>query len=414
MNSRTLGKTGYTVSEIGLGCWQLGGDFGPVSDDTAAEILNTARSLDVNFWDTADVYGGGQSEQRIGAFKDKKNVLVATKLGRGPQFEGMTRYTRAKVKDSLAGSLERLGVEVLDLAQLHCIPIDVLADGEIFTWLDDMRDAGMIRHWGASVADGGGGDAGAPLAHLHGLQTIFNLFRQDAVDTLLPAAQKANVGIIVRLPLASGLLSGKMSKTTTFTDGDHRTYNRDGDAFYVGETFSGLPFDKGVAFADEIKHWLPIRHEPRRSRAALDPRPAGGLDHHRRRHASGPAQGQRGGQPHGPAGPGADRKAQGLLPREGAAGGSGRDLAICVLPNAEHGMRGERRSGRSRRRRPRDAGVWMTPRGSIASQHPPAMTLSQAKRPDCGATRSRRQSHPLDRPSKLRVRPLDYRHTPIE
>jgi aryl-alcohol dehydrogenase-like predicted oxidoreductase len=257
MNSRTLGKTGYTVSEIGLGCWQLGGDFGPVSDQTASDILKTARSLDVNFWDTADVYGGGQSEERIGAFKDKKDVLVATKLGRGPQFEGMTRYSKAKVKDSLAGSIKRLGVETLDLAQLHCIPIDVLRDGEIFAWMDDMRDAGMVRHWGASVQTVEEGMLALRSDTCTALQTIFNLFRQDAVDSLLPAAAKANVGIIVRLPLASGLLSGKMSKTTAFTAGDHRNYNRDGDAFYVGETFSGLPFDKGVAFADEIKHWLP-------------------------------------------------------------------------------------------------------------------------------------------------------------
>ena len=257
MNSRTLGKTGYTVSEIGLGCWQLGGDFGPVSDQTASDILKTARSLDVNFWDTADVYGGGQSEERIGAFNDKKDVLVATKLGRGPQFEGMTRYSKAKVKDSLAGSIKRLGVETLDLAQLHCIPIDVLRDGEIFAWMDDMRDAGMVRHWGASVQTVEEGMLALRSDTCTALQTIFNLFRQDAVDSLLPAAAKANVGIIVRLPLASGLLSGKMSKTTAFTAGDHRNYNRDGDAFYVGETFSGVPFEKGVAFADEIKHWLP-------------------------------------------------------------------------------------------------------------------------------------------------------------
>ena len=254
MNTRTLGKTGYTVSEIGLGCWQLGGDFGPVGDETASDILKTARSHDVNFWDTADVYGGGQSESRIGAFKDKKGVLIATKLGRGPQFEGMTRYSKAKVQDSLAGSIKRLGVEALDLAQL---PIEVLRDGEIFTWLDDMRAAGMIRHWGASVQTVEEGMLAMRSDSCTALQTIFNLFRQDAVDSLFPAAQKNNVGIIVRLPLASGLLSGKMSKTTTFTESDHRNYNRDGQAFYVGETFSGLPFDKGVGFADEIKHWLP-------------------------------------------------------------------------------------------------------------------------------------------------------------
>lgn len=257
MNTRTLGKTGYEVSEIGLGCWQLGGDFGPVGDDTAAEILRTARSLDVNFWDTADVYGGGQSESRIGAFKDKKGVRVATKLGRGSQFEGMTRYTKARVKDSLAGSIERVGVEVLDLAQLHCIPIEVLRDGEIFTWLDDMRDAGMIRHWGASVQTVEEGMLAMRSPTCTALQTIFNLFRQDAIDTLFPAAQKNNVGIIVRLPLASGLLSGKMTAATTFTAQDHRNYNRDGDAFYVGETFSGLPFERGVKHADQLKAWLP-------------------------------------------------------------------------------------------------------------------------------------------------------------
>jgi aryl-alcohol dehydrogenase-like predicted oxidoreductase len=257
MNTRTLGKTGYEVSEIGLGTWQLGGDFGPVGDDTATEILKTARSLDVNFWDTADVYGGGQSESRIGAFKDKKSVLVATKLGRGPQFEGMTRYTKDRVKDSLAGSIKRLGVEQLDLAQLHCIPIAVLRDGEIFTWLDDMRDAGMVRHWGASVQTVEEGMLALRSDTCTAVQTIFNLFRQDAIDELFPAAQKAKVGIIVRLPLASGLLSGKMSKTTSFTEQDHRSYNRDGKAFYVGETFSGLPFDTGVGFAEALKHWLP-------------------------------------------------------------------------------------------------------------------------------------------------------------
>ncbi|MEO8758614.1 MAG: aldo/keto reductase [Devosia sp.] len=257
MNTRTLGKTGYTVSEIGLGCWQLGGDFGKLEDETAAEILKTARSLDVNFWDTADVYGGGQSESRIGAFNDKKDVLVVTKLGRGSQFEGMTKYDKRRVKESLAGSIKRLGVDVLDLAQLHCIPIEVLRDGEIFSIMDDMRDAGMVRFWGASVQTVEEGMLCLAAPNCASLQTIFNLFRQDAVDTLLPAAHKANVGIIVRLPLASGLLSGKYTADTQFSAQDHRTYNRDGDAFYVGETFSGLPFEAGVKLADQLKQMTP-------------------------------------------------------------------------------------------------------------------------------------------------------------
>jgi aryl-alcohol dehydrogenase-like predicted oxidoreductase len=257
MKTRTLGKTGFVVSEIGLGCWQLGGDFGPVGDETAADILRTARDLGVNFWDTADVYGGGQSESRIGGFADKEGVYIATKLGRGPQFEGMTRYTKDRVRDSLAGSLKRLGVEILDLAQLHCVPKEVLRDGEIFTFLDDMRGAGMIRHWGASVETIEEGMLAMRSPNCTTLQTIFNLFRQDAIDSLFPAAQKNNVGIIVRLPLASGVLSGNMSKDTTFALQDHRNYNRDGQAFFVGETFSGLPFETAVTSADALKAWLP-------------------------------------------------------------------------------------------------------------------------------------------------------------
>ena len=257
MQRRPLGKTGYEVSEIGLGCWQLGGDFGPVGDETAQQILAQARALDVNFWDTADVYGDGMSERRIGAFKDKKGVFVATKLGRGSQFPGMTGYTRKNVKDSLAGSLKRIGGDTLDLAQLHCIPQAVLEDGEIFTILDDLRQEGLMRHYGASVETIEQGLLCLRHDGIATLQIIFNLFRQDAVTQLLPQAEARNVGIIVRLPLASGLLSGKFTKDTSFTPQDHRSYNRDGQSFSVGETFSGLPFEKGVELADELRGMVP-------------------------------------------------------------------------------------------------------------------------------------------------------------
>ena len=257
MNFRRLGKTGYEVSEIGLGCWQLGGDFGPVGEETARQILGKARSLDVNFWDTADVYGGGMSESRIGAFKDRKGVFVATKLGRGSQFPGMTGYTRKNVKESLAGSLKRIGGETLDLAQLHCIPTAVLRDGEIFNILDDLRHEGLMRHYGASVETIEEGLLCLRHEGIATLQIIFNLFRQDEVSELLPKAQAQNVGIIVRLPLASGLLSGKYTRQTQFTAQDHRTYNRDGQSFSVGETFSGLPFEKGVDLADELRGMVP-------------------------------------------------------------------------------------------------------------------------------------------------------------
>ncbi len=257
MNTRMLGKTGFEISEIGLGTWQLGGDFGPVGEETSTDILRTARSLGVSFWDTADVYGGGLSESRIGAFKDKKEVFVATKLGRGPQFEGMSVFDKKRVRESLQGSIQRLGVEVLDLAQLHCVPTEVLKDGEIFIIMDDMQREGLLRYWGASVENVE--EALVCLNHpgIATLQIIFNLLRQDYAWEVLPKAKEANVGIIVRLPLASGLLSGKWTKDTVFPTEDHRNYNRDGAAFNVGETFSGLPFEKGIELVDELTPLLP-------------------------------------------------------------------------------------------------------------------------------------------------------------
>lgn len=258
MNRRKLGKTGYEVSEIGLGTWQLGESFGQLNDETAAEILKTARNVEVNFWDTADVYGGGQSERRIGEFKDKKGVFVATKLGRnGDIFPNKTGYNRKKIKESLAGSLKRLGVETLDLAQLHTIPTEVLSDGEVFNIMDDLRAEGMMRHWGASVENVEEALIALKADGCTTLQIIFNLFRQDYITEVFPEATKRNVGIIVRLPLASGLLSGKWNKDTKFADSDHRNFNANGEKFNVGETFSGLPFEKGVAFAEQLKQMVP-------------------------------------------------------------------------------------------------------------------------------------------------------------
>ena len=250
MQYRRLGKTNYQVSEIGLGCWQLGGDFGAIDDQQSSAILDKALSDGVDFWDTADVYGGGLSESRVGAkLKGRTDVKVATKVGRnGSLFPD--KYTKAGVKESLAGSARRLGVETIDLAQLHCVPSKVLEDGAIFTWLDDLRQEGLIRFYGASVETIAQGLLCLKSPNIATLQIIFNLFRQDAVTELLPAAQKADVGIIVRLPLASGLLSGKFGKGQKFAPEDHRNYNRDGAAFSVGETFSGLPFDIGV---DRVK-----------------------------------------------------------------------------------------------------------------------------------------------------------------
>ena len=258
MQQRTLGKSGLSVSEIGLGAWQLGGDFGPVPDDRAASILEAADHTNITFWDTADVYGAGQSESRIGAHiaKRPKDRVIVTKVGRNPDLYP-TGYTKAKMQDSLAASAKRLGVETIDLAQLHCVPTDVLLSGDLFAWLEDFQDDGLIQHFGTSVETME--EAHFSLTHpkLTSIQTIFNIFRQDQITELFPAAKDADVGIIVRLPLASGVLSGKMSADHTFDTSDHRNFNANGEHFSVGETFSGVPFETAVGFAEHVRAYVP-------------------------------------------------------------------------------------------------------------------------------------------------------------
>jgi aryl-alcohol dehydrogenase-like predicted oxidoreductase len=263
MQYRTLGKTGFRVSEIGLGCWQLGGDFGTMSDERADAILDEAHRQGINFWDTADVYGAGLSESRIGKWclkncdsVGKERPTIVTKVGRRGELYP-DKYAQGRVRASLVGSLERIGGNALELVQLHCVPMELLKEGEILTWLEEFKSEGLIRHYGASVETVEEALFCLDQPGLATLQIIFSLFRQDAVEKLLPAAEKANVGIIVRLPLASGLLAGKMSASHQFAAEDHRNYNRDGKHFNVGETFSGLPFEKGVALADELKTMAP-------------------------------------------------------------------------------------------------------------------------------------------------------------
>lgn len=256
MRHRRLGKTGIAVSEIGLGLWQLGGDFGPLADDTATEILAKANALGVNFWDTADVYGSGLSENRVRGFPARAGVTVATKVGRSGTLYP-DRYSKEGIRDSLAGSARRLGVDVLDLVQLHTIPTEVLRQGDVFGWMDELRAEGLFRFYGASVETVEEGLICLENPGVSTLQIIFNIFRQDAARELLPRAREKDVGLIARLPLASGLLSGKFGPNTHFAAQDHRYYNRDGQAFSVGETFSGLPFETGVALADELQQFVP-------------------------------------------------------------------------------------------------------------------------------------------------------------
>lgn len=258
MKTRRLGKSGFDVSEIGLGCWQLGGDFGPVDDARAEEILGAARDAGITFWDTADVYGAGQSESRIGRFIRGMDdpPIVASKVGRDPALypDG---YTRESVRASIEGSAERLGVETVDLVQLHCVPPEVLEAGEVLGWMEEFREQGLIRAFGASVETLD--EAVTAVGHpgLTSLQVIFNVFRQNAARDLFPLAEKHDVGIIVRLPLASGVLSGRMKHGQTFAETDHRQYNRHGEAFSQGETFSGIPFDTAVDLADRLSRHVP-------------------------------------------------------------------------------------------------------------------------------------------------------------
>ncbi len=258
MKFRTLGKSGYQISEMGIGCWQLGNDFGPLEDERAMAILHQADRCDINFWDTADVYGAGASETRIGAYTQShpKKRFVVTKVGRDAALYP-AGYTKEKVKRNIVGSLQRLKLETLDLVQLHCIPTDVLKAGDMLSWMEDFQKEGLIQHFGASVETMDEALFAVRHPKLTSIQTIFNLFRQDQITELFPLAIENGVGIIVRLPLASGVLSGKMRRDQRFDASDHRNYNKDGAFFSVGETFSGIPFEMAVALADELKVLAP-------------------------------------------------------------------------------------------------------------------------------------------------------------
>lgn len=260
MHSRPMGASGRDISEVGLGCWQLGGaDWGDVSEQDALSILQASVESGVDFFDTADVYGLGRSETLIGKFlkETRSDVFVATKLGRFPEPGWPGNFTEAAFRQHVEASLQRMGVETLDLEQLHCIPTEEFRRGDCFEWLRKLQQEGKIRHFGASVESMEEAKICLQQEGLASLQIIFNIFRQKPIASLFAEAERRQVGLIVRLPLASGLLSGKYSKETKFAEQDHRNYNRDGQAFNVGETFAGLPFEQGVEFADALKPLVP-------------------------------------------------------------------------------------------------------------------------------------------------------------
>jgi aryl-alcohol dehydrogenase-like predicted oxidoreductase len=259
MQQRTLGRTGRSVSAIGLGTWQLGADWGAVSEDDAIAVLAASVDRGVTLFDTADVYGDGRSESIIGRFlagRVDHGVTVATKMGRRVAQEP-ENYTPENFRAWTERSRRNLGVETLDLVQLHCPPTAVIEEAATYDALDDLVTEGVIAAYGVSVETCAQALAAIARPNVTNIQIIFNPFRLKPLDEVLPAAADADVAVFARVPLASGLLSGKYTAQTTFAADDHRTYNRHGEAFDRGETFSGVDFEVGLAAARELAAALP-------------------------------------------------------------------------------------------------------------------------------------------------------------
>jgi len=257
VDHRTLGRTGRTVSVIGLGTWQLGADWGDVSEDDARAVLETSRRAGVTFFDTADVYGDGRSETMIGRWRsslsdaDRDAITIATKIGRRAALLP-ENYTAANFRDWTDRSRANLGMDTLDLVQLHCPPSAVYRSDATYDALDGLVESGAIAAYGVSVETVDEALTAIARPHVATVQIVLNAFRLKPLDEVLPAARDARVGIIARIPLASGLLTGRYRHDTAFAPDDHRTYNRHGEAFDAGETFSGVDFDEGVEAAKEF------------------------------------------------------------------------------------------------------------------------------------------------------------------
>lgn len=259
MQQRPLGKTGRHVSAIGLGTWQLGADWGTVDEDAALAVLAASADAGVTLFDTADVYGDGRSESLIGRFlagRPDHGITVATKMGRRVD-QVRENYTEEAFRGWTERSRENLGVDTLDLVQLHCPPSDVIAADEVFDALDSLVVDGLIEAYGVSVETCEQALTAIARPGVTNVQIIVNPFRLKPLDDVLPAAAEAQVAIFARVPLASGLLSGKYTTSTTFAADDHRAYNRHGEAFDRGETFSGVDFEVGIAAASELAAALP-------------------------------------------------------------------------------------------------------------------------------------------------------------
>lgn len=259
MKYRELGRTGWSVSEVSFGAWAIGGSWGPVDDQESLRALHRAVDLGVNFIDTADVYGNGRSERLIGQLLRERpeRIYVATKAGRGAEPHTGANYTPDKLREFVERSLRNLKTEAIDLLQLHCPPNSVYYNPEVFSSLDRLVEEGKILHYGVSVETVEQGLKSMDYPNLQSVQIVFNMFRQRPAELFLQEAARRKVGVLARVPLASGLLTGRMSGDTSFPRNDHRNFNRDGKHFDRGETFAGVDLDTGLEAVEQLRAILP-------------------------------------------------------------------------------------------------------------------------------------------------------------
>src|SRR4051794_4626508 len=257
MNRRSIGRLGRDVSEIGFGAWQIGGDWGDVDEDAALATLRAAADAGVTFFDTADVYGDGRSERLVGRLRaEREGLFVATKMGRRLD-QTVENYSPQHFREWNDRSRENLGMDTLDLVQLHCPPTDLYYHPEVFEDLEAMVSEKRIAAYGVSVERVEEALKAIEYPNVATVQIIFNAFRRRPAELFFAEAARRGVGIIVRVPLASGLLSGKLSRDSTFAADDHRNFNRHGESFDVGETFAGVPFETGLAAVEELRGVVP-------------------------------------------------------------------------------------------------------------------------------------------------------------
>ena len=259
MKYREFSDLGWKVSEIGIGCWAIGSEWGDVSVEDAKEALYASIDNGINFFDTADVYGDGRSEKIISEVLKNSNeqIYVATKAGRRLNPHNADGYNLKNIESFIDRSLSNLGVDIIDLVQLHCPPSEICGKQETYEMMDEIVKKGKIKYYGVSVEKVSEALDAIKHPNVKSIQIIFNIFRQKPSELFFQEAKKNNVAIIARVPLASGLLTGKMNNNSSFPENDHRNYNINGDAFDVGETFSGVDFSKGLEAVEELKKIKP-------------------------------------------------------------------------------------------------------------------------------------------------------------